>query len=587
MQRPGRRRRSDESDMAEASVSSIDRATAERLLSDVLESTDTELAVVDERLVVVTANLSFRNGFGGGVDPSGQPLGALGGGVRAAARGASFSDLVEAVRCAVAMRTEVRLYTRDDLEGRVRWLDVTATPLPSNPGAIVRARDLSDLVEAARIVRSGPQHQPVDGILQPAAVVSRLEQALQAPTERVRCVAELDIDQFSVVRTALGEAGASELSTQVTASIRRHLPPGGELGTTLTDSYVLSFPAGDEMEVDRAVSAIRDAVRQPVTVRARTMRVTASLGYTVINGGATTGAAVAMAEANAALQLAARRGGNRCVRYSTESSGTPEGMLRLWNELRAALQFRQMEVWFQPIVSLVDGRPLAAEALCRWHHPQLGDVAPTEFIRSAEQNSEIINIGSFVHDRAAQVMRALRSDSSSRLREFQLSINAAADELAWPQFASSLLARLEANEVRPEWFALEVSERSLESGDDAVRSNLAAVAAAGITLSLDDFGTSLASLPRLVDLGIRRAKLQRSLVAAMGADPRVDHVVEALLSLAAALGLDTVAGGVESDTTVKRLRELGCHSAQGYLFSPAIPETELSSVLRDLSTPHR
>lgn len=583
MQRPGKRRRTADSDMPESTASSLDRATAERLLSDVLESTDTELAVVDEHLVVVTANVPFRNAFGGGADPSGTPLAALG----MVDAGGTFGDLLEAVRCAVSMRTEVRLYTRDEVDGRTRWLDVTATPLPSNPGAIVRARDVSDLVEAARIVRSGPQHQTPDGILPADAVMSRLEQALHQSTDRVRCVAELDIDQFAVVRTALGDAGATELAQQVTASVRRHLPPGGELGGTLTDAYVLTFPAGDEMEIDRAVSAIRDAVRQPVTVRGRTMRVTASLGYTVVGAGTASSATAVLAEATAALQLAARRGGNRCVRYSTESSGSPEGMLRLWNELRAALQFRQMEVWFQPIVSLVDGRPLAAEALCRWHHPQLGDVAPTEFIRSAERNSEIINIGSFVHDRAAQVMRALRADSSSRLREFQLSINAAPDELAWPQFASSLLARLEANEVRPEWFALEVSERSLESGDDAVRDNLAAVAAAGVTLSLDDFGTSLASLPRLVDLGVRRAKLQRSLVAAMGDDARVDHVVGALLSLATALGLDTVAGGVESDATVRRLRELGCRSAQGYLFSPAIPETELSTVLRDLATPPR
>ena len=580
MQRPGRRRRDADTDTTRGEAPSLDRATADRLLSDVLESTDTQLAVVDERLIVITANLPFRNGFGGGLDPSGHPLGDLTG----VAGTSSFVDLLEAVRCAVTMRTEVRLYARDDIDSRTRWLDVTATPLPSNPGAIVRARDVSDLVEAARIVRSAPTQHGHDGVLPPGALPPRLQQAMQQGTERVRCVAELDIDQFSVVRTALGDQGAAELAQQVIAAVRRHLPPGGDLGTTITDSYLFTFPAGDEMEIDRAVSAIRDAVRQPVTVRGRTMRVTASLGYTVVTGGSIPDAAHALAEATAAMQLAARRGGNRCMRYSTESSGTPEGMLRLWNELRSALQFRQMEVWFQPIVSLADGRPLAAEALCRWHHPQLGDVAPTEFIRSAERNSEIINIGSFVHDRAAQVMRALRADSSSRLREFQLSINAAPDELAWPQFASSLLARLEANEVRPEWFALEVSERSLESGDEAVGINLAAVAAAGVTIVLDDFGTSLASLPRLVDLGVRRAKLQRSLVAAMVDDPRVDHIVASLLALATALGLDTVAGGVESDATVRRLRELGCRSAQGYLFSPAIPEIELSSVLRDLAT---
>lgn len=474
---------------------------------------------------------------------------------------------------------------RDDADQRGQASDTASTPSPSGQQPVDESTELTDIVEAARIVGAGPQRSTPDGVLGAADVAPALERAIHEATPAARCVAELDIDQFVVVRTALGDAGAAELTAQVTAAVRRHLPPNGLLGRSDTESFVLSFPAGDELEIDRAVSAVRDAVRQPVTVRGRTVRVTASIGYTVV--GPTASGVTAISEAAAAMQQASRRGGNRCVRYSQATTGTPEGMLRLWNELRAALQFRQMEVWFQPIVSLVDGRPLAAEALTRWHHPQLGDVAPADFISSAERNSEILNIGSFVHDRAAQVMRALRADSSTRLRDFQVSINAAPDELAWPQFASNLLSRLEANDVRPEWFALEVSERSLESGDAAVRDNFAALATAGVTIAIDDFGASLASLPQLVGLGVRRVKLQRSLVASMLDDPRADAVVASLLSLADSLGLDTVAGGVETETTVRRLRELGCRSAQGYLFSPAIPETELTGVLRDLATPRQ
>ncbi|MFM7043999.1 MAG: EAL domain-containing protein, partial [Ilumatobacteraceae bacterium] len=323
----------------------------------------------------------------------------------------------------------------------------------------------------------------------------------------------------------------------------------------------------------------------------RTMRVTASIGYTTSATqsalpppGAPSATAEMLAHAQAALREAIRRGGSRALRYDALPADSAEATVRLWNELRAAIQFRQMEVWFQPIVLLDTRRPVGAEALSRWRHPHLGDVAPDEFIPSAERNSEILNIGAFVHDRATLVGRSLRTDTTTRLRDFQISINAAVEELAWPQFATSLLSRIEANEARPEWFTLEVPERAAELGDDISRQNLVLLARSGLTLSLDGCGRSASLLPSLVDLGLRRVKIERSLISQLTADSRVDRVIAALVGLAAGLGLDVVATGVETDEQADRLRQFGCRAAQGYLFSPAVPEPDLAPVLRDLAS---
>lgn len=398
-------------------------------------------------------------------------------------------------------------------------------------------------------------------------------------------VAAVQIDQTPVVRAALGDGAVEDIVTQVSAALRLVLPGGTELLDDGLGTLHLIFPVETEGALDRDAAAIRDAARQPVTVTARTMRVTASVGYAVLPGDVDDAsvAEATVAAAELACADAGRRGGNRCVRHAPDDRDSPESQLELWNALRTALQYRQLEVWFQPIVDLRTGSAAAAEALCRWHHPHLGDVAPVEFIQSAERNSEILTIGSFVHERAAQVVRARRADSTTRLGNFQVSMNAAVEELRWPQFAHSLLTRLSTDGTRPEWFALEIPGRAVEDDDPVVTENLASIAAAGVTLAVDDLGRTVALLPRLVDLGVQRVKLDRALVVGMLDDPRVDAVVAALLDLATSLGLDTVAWGVETDAQADRLRELGCRAAQGYRFSPAVPETELAAVLRDLS----
>jgi EAL domain-containing protein (putative c-di-GMP-specific phosphodiesterase class I) len=348
------------------------------------------------------------------------------------------------------------------------------------------------------------------------------------------------------------------------------------------DEFCITFEPQSVLDVDQVSSALRDAVRQPMTIRGRSVRITASVGITMTDPDANLD--LAMQHAELAMQEAGKRGGNRCVVYAPELAEPQEGMMRLWNALRSALQFRQMEVWFQPVVSLATDRPVAAEALCRWHHPQFGDIAPGVFIPIAERNSEILNIGSFVHGRSAEVMNVLRSSRTTSLGNFQISVNASPNELAWPEFAKNMLARIKANDALPEWFALEVTEKALQQRDPNVMVNLQIIRDAGVTISLDDFGTGYSSLERLRDLPVDRVKIDRTFVATLMENERTERLIAAIITLADELGIDTVAEGVETSEQAAKLRSLGCKSAQGFLFAPAVPDSELVAVLRDLST---
>jgi EAL domain-containing protein (putative c-di-GMP-specific phosphodiesterase class I) len=233
-------------------------------------------------------------------------------------------------------------------------------------------------------------------------------------------------------------------------------------------------------------------------------------------------------------------------------------------------------------VSLATDRPIAAEALCRWHHPNFGDVTPGEFIPIAERNSEILNIGAFVQERAAEIMNMIRASRTHALGEFQITVNASANEVAWPRFAEQFLARIRGVGARPEWFAVELTQHALTQRDDNVNVNVHHLRDAGVTISLDDFGDTPAMIERLGSLPVDRVKISRQQVAALTTDPRTEAAVGDALAAAAALGLRTLAAGVETREQAATLRSLGCGAAQGFLFAPAVPDTELLDVLRDL-----
>jgi diguanylate cyclase (GGDEF)-like protein len=546
------------------------------LVTGILESAHAEIAVIDDDTTIIAANEPFRAQFLGGGDPTGMSLAEL----AARTDDPPMLDMLDAARQALSFDAEVSMFANDRVLNRDRWLDVTVTPLGVRPGVVLRARDVTDLVTAARESHLGRDHDVLTGLLSPHGLHEALDDDLHH-TASTLCVVMLDIDQFHVIRQTLGYGAADDLVLEVARNLQRQVPKGGRLARLEGDQFCVTFQPESPLDVDRVASELRDAVRQPVNIRGRNVRITASVGSTLVTSDL--GIEAALQQAELAKQEAGRRGGNRCVNFSPELSEPQEGMVRLWNALRSALQFRQMEVWFQPVVSLATDRPVGAEALCRWHHPQFGDVSPGEFIPIAERNSEILNIGSFVHGRAAEMMNAVRASRTHALGGFQISVNASPNELAWPEFAKNMLARIRANDALPEWFALEVTEKALLQRDDAVQANLRAIAEAGVTLSLDDFGTGYSSLERLRDIPVNRVKIDRKFVLAMLENERSERLIAAIIALADELGIDTVAEGVETADQAARLRALGCHSAQGFLYAPAVPDSELVAVLRDLS----
>jgi EAL domain-containing protein (putative c-di-GMP-specific phosphodiesterase class I) len=239
--------------------------------------------------------------------------------------------------------------------------------------------------------------------------------------------------------------------------------------------------------------------------------------------------------------------------------------------LRRALDNDELVTWFQPVVSLETGVPHALEALVRWEHPQRGILGPSAFLPAVERSGLSLPVGRRVLHRALRTLADLRSSSL-----LLVAVNVSPLQLSRPGLAASVLADLEAHRLEPSCLSIEVTEQGLRH--DNARRELEALREAGVWVALDDYGTGRSSLRDLLDLPLTSVKLHGSLVARMP-DARVQKAVLSTVALAADLGLGVVAEGVETEAQRTALLEAGCLLAQGHLFSPAVPASELGSYL--------
>jgi EAL domain-containing protein (putative c-di-GMP-specific phosphodiesterase class I) len=380
------------------------------------------------------------------------------------------------------------------------------------------------------------------------------------------------LDQYDSTLASLGYSALDSVLDELHHRLISVMP-GLEWSLIESGVFGVAVPVD---QVEGAAAMARDLVRQPFSVRARSLRLTGSVGVAAHTDDPLRDAVVAMRSASA-------KGGNRWVRFEpTAVEHTPEGQAELVAALRSAVQFRQLEVWFQPVVRLSDDRPVSLEALARWRHPQLGDVGPGRFIPLAEQHGEIQAVGAFVIGSAADTVKAIRTTTALAMRQLTVSVNVSMTEVCTDGFAARTLDRLAAIEARADALCFEVTEAALQGQGSVAHQNLVALADAGATIAVDDFGTGTSSLERLVEHRVGRLKIDRRFVAGVAADDRTRRLVAAMLAIASDLRLDSVAEGVEQPEQAAVLRELGCTTAQGYLFAPAVPTTELVSVLADL-----
>jgi diguanylate cyclase (GGDEF)-like protein/PAS domain S-box-containing protein len=380
----------------------------------------------------------------------------------------------------------------------------------------------------------------------------------------------IEIDRVGAVSDTLGHDIASELLTEIGRRFRGALRDADILARIDGSKFAVALPHIEKREHAGIVAQkLLATLVQPIVSGVHSLRVGAHVGVAVYLEDSTDTATL-MRCADVAMAKVDKGGGDGFLFYSEEMDQRAKDHMRLETELRAALAGGQLELHYQPKVSLRSGRIVGAEALLRWRHPERGMVPPDQFIALAEETGLIFEIGSWVLEEACRQIRAWK-DAGLAMPPVAVNLSARQFDRRLP---ARVLEALDRHGVLPEQIMLEITESLLVGGADNVIAIMNELVAMGLALALDDFGTGYSSLAYLKKFPISTLKIDRSFVIGLPDGENDCAIARAIVTMAQQLRQEIVAEGVETPEQMAFLRDLGCDQLQGWLFSPAVTAAE-------------
>jgi diguanylate cyclase (GGDEF)-like protein len=373
----------------------------------------------------------------------------------------------------------------------------------------------------------------------------------------------LDLDRgLKEVNDTLGHAVGDRLLRLVAHRLTHSIRPGDLVARLGGDEFAVLLPAVKEASAAREVAArLRAAVAEPIRLEGMSFVIEVSIGIAMFPDDATADELL-MQRADVAMYVAKQRRSG-VERYEADLDRNSPARLALFGELRRGLDRGELELHYQPKVYLGDRRVAGVEALVRWRHPVRGMLTPTDFLTVVQQSYLMREVTAFVIETAVAQAALWRQAGL----DLQMSINVSGRDLLDTGLADVIEQCLGRHNVPAETLVLEIDERVLTSEPAHAVATAEALADIGVGLSLDDFGTGYSSLLRLKRLPFNEVKVDSSFVERLLASPDDEVVVKSILDLASALGIRSVAEGVESADVADALLAMGCVAAQGWYFA--------------------
>ncbi len=425
-------------------------------------------------------------------------------------------------------------------------------------------------------------HDPLTGLANRALFREHLDRTLARVRRRRSAVAVLflDIDDFKVVNDSLGHGAGDRLLVVVAERLAAMVRAGDVAARQGGDEFtILLERVRDEDEAVGMAQRLAAEIRRPIELDGRPLVVGVSIGIALARGRDTI-AIDLLAHADAAMYVAKEQGKGRYVVFDPSMRRRAQSRLQMEAELRTAIDDQAFELHYQPIVELPSLGIVGFEALVRWRHPDRGLVPPGEFIPLAEATGLIVPLGRLVTAEACRQLRAWR-DQGDGFAQLTVSVNVSARQASEPGFVAEVREILRASELEPTALVLEITEsltlRESASSDGSLRQ----LRELGVQLAIDDFGTGFSSLEYFKRFAVQDLKIDQSFVAGLGRSREDTAIVTATIAFASALGLSVTAEGVEEPEQLERLEALGCHRAQGFLFSPAVPADDVPGLFLD------
>lgn len=486
---------------------------------------------------------------------------------------ASLDAILEQRRGRIAQ--DLRLVARD---GDIAWYRLKARPVINRDGEVVRVvgslTDVTAIHVAQERLLHDAIHDHLTGLPNRRLLLDRLETSLIAARNAGSLAPRpslllVDIDRFKQVNESVGANAGDIILLTIARRLARLARPGDTLARVSGDCFALIVTSEQEPDRIKAMAElVRRAVSTPITQAERQIFLTGSVGIAFLDEGSLNDKEAFLRNAELASVHAKRSGRDRVEIYQASMRNVPADRFSLANDLRVAIERRELEVQFQPIVRLDDRSIAGFEALVRWNHPRLGRLPPAEFISIAEETGLIVELGIFVLETTARELLLWQQGLVVDPPIFA-SVNVSSRQLIRHDILQDVKSVLLRYPVLPGTLKLEITETLVMDNPEFAAQILHKLRDLGAGLALDDFGTGFSSLAYLQRFPFDTLKIDQSFVRHDESGKR-PLILRSIVGLAHDLGMNIVAEGAETEADTVELFQLGCEFAQGYVFGPAI-----------------
>ena len=480
--------------------------------------------------------------------------------------------IVAALRQNTSVAEDILIRLKD---GQPRWVNIVLSPIGDNflQGVV---HDVTHLKEAEASAKRLVVTDSLTGLANRSGLLEHLHAHVQEYTYSQIggfTLLLVNLDDFKRINEGMGLPAGDEILKATTTRLSSCVKRGDTVARLSADIFGIILKNIVQGEVaDKIAVRILEAIRQTYFVDGSPINLHASVGITIFpNDG--TDVPTLLRQAELAMDSAKSTGGDTSVFFNPILAEAAEHRRHLETDMRSAIRNNEFVLFYQPVVDLRSNRLSGAEALIRWRHPVRGLVPPDSFIPLAEKTGLIVEIGLFVLESACQQLRAWEQEGHN----YTLSLNVSGRQIPDGLSPARLLEVITHYGISPSQLALEITEGVMLRDIEKSLGWLKAVHELGFRVYLDDFGTGYSSLSYLKLFPVDTLKVDKSFVKDMQHDGNEHTLVGAIIAMGKSLGLDIVAEGVESSTHVHALRNMGCHFAQGYLFSRPVPAEDFSA----------
>jgi diguanylate cyclase (GGDEF)-like protein len=440
-------------------------------------------------------------------------------------------------------------------------------------------RSLAEVTDLKERLRHQAFHDPLTGLPNRALFTERVEGALTHGSGAA-AVLFLDLDDFKAINDTLGHAAGDDVLAEVGRRVARCVRAGDTAARLGGDEFAVLLESIDRRGTEVVAESLIKAMRRAFELPGREAAINASIGIAPASSAGS--ADELLRNADVAMYSAKESGKHRFAHYDPSMHAKVRLRHEFGLELRKALERNEIGVVFEPIVDLRQGRIVAFEALARWHSPERGLVMPGEFLPIAEEIGVMNQIGQRVMRLACREARSWQ-ESYPGFRDVGVSVNMSPSELSADSLSESVGQALRESRLAPEHLRIEITEHDVMRDLDSAHAGMTELRSLGVKLVLDDFGTGISSLERLDTFPLDALKIAKPFVDRL-LDPTAESsFIDTFVRLAASLGIECIAEGVEEQSQVMRLLERGCTLGQGYHFTSPMRPDQLEQYLAEAS----